>query len=73
MITVILILIIISLASMLLIMRYKHIKMLDRLDNMLDSATEQLFGIGIYRKQTVKNRNENVPVLIRRENLVCTN
>lgn len=44
MITAVLILIIILLTSVLLIMRHKHIKMLDRLDFMLDSATENKFS-----------------------------
>ena len=44
MITTVLILIIILLTSVLLIMRHKHIKMLDRLDFMLDSATENKFS-----------------------------
>ena len=44
MITVILILIIILLAAALLIMRRRHIKMLDRLDHMLETAAENSFS-----------------------------
>ncbi len=43
MITVILTLIIIILAFMLFVTRYRHIKMLDRLDKMLDAAAENKF------------------------------
>lgn len=44
MITVILLLIIILLACMLFFMRHKHIKMLDKLDFMIDSAMENKFS-----------------------------